>query len=64
MKTALLRLRPEMVTVLAIGALLAASSASAGSRTEKDLLGSKEVPEEAYYGSKPRARSRTSRSRA
>jgi aspartate ammonia-lyase len=51
-RTSRLLRRPRIVvrTVLTLVVLLSATSAGAGSRIEKDLLGEKEIPDEAYYG--------------
>src|SRR5262245_1364916 len=44
------RVRAAVQAALALAALAAGAAAAEGTRTEKDLLGTKEIPNEAYYG--------------
>jgi aspartate ammonia-lyase len=41
---------PHFLVAAAVAAVLAAPAGAQGTRTEHDLLGSKEIPNEAYYG--------------
>ena len=50
MKKLQFRSRARGLTVAVIATACALPAAAAGTRTEKDLLGSKEIPEDAYYG--------------
>ena len=45
-----LRTRARCFSVAVVAATCALPAAAAGTRTEHDLLGSKEIPEDAYYG--------------